>query len=188
MQQMEQNDDQRSANTGANEISAINAADGPVETLQRQRKKIGEKKERQCQNDINHCKQRPLVRIPQNLEGIERNALRDEEAGERRGHERRAVGEVDRAVSVQQPHLANGDERPARAETEQRDADDHVRKMMPMDDRKEPHEQDFVGEARRREEQDRKKRRARRAGSRLRWRLSVHRSAARTSPEAVVRY
>ena len=49
----------------------------------------------------------------------------------------RDVAEVTRREMPQQPTMREREERATRAEPEQREADDHVRKMVPVDHREE---------------------------------------------------
>ena len=89
------------------------------------------------------------MRIPDEFFGIEGNALRQSEA-EHCG-ERKQDGLAGRknAKMTGQARGCKYQQTAANAKTQQRDADNQVGKVMPLDQRKQCHQQDFIGQYRR---------------------------------------
>jgi hypothetical protein len=64
------------------------------------------------------------------------------------------VEPVDLPVALQQGVSRQGDEGPAGTVTQQGQADDHVGKVVPLDDGEQPHQQDLVAECGARDQGD----------------------------------
>jgi hypothetical protein len=115
--------------------------------------------ERHEQQRVDGGEAQRLLRIPEDLQRVERHALREQEATDAGQREGGCAGGERRPEALGQEALRQRDERSRRAVAQHRDADDHVGEVVPGDDREQPREQDLVAERRRGQQQDGRERR-----------------------------
>ena len=102
-----------------------------------------------------------LAWLPDHREGVERQLLRRHEAADGRDCEERGTEREDADETGAQPTLGEAEKCPAYAIAEQRDRDDHIGEVMPLNDRKEAGQHHLIGEQPRRNQRDRDERYAR---------------------------
>ena len=143
------------AEAGAEQIGAIDPPDRIGEARQRQADGGRAAEERHDQDRVQRAQIQDLARVPDQLEGIERQSLGEREADDRGDPEQRGEAGERRARTGLQASAGEGQKRAARAVAEQRDADHHVSEVVPLDDREQAREQHLVREHRGRDQADR---------------------------------
>jgi hypothetical protein len=103
----------------------------------------GEEK-RHEQQQVGRRKPHRLPGVPQELECVERQALRQQERSDRGQPEQRRAEREHPLQARLQPLAQQGDAGARRTVAEQRHADHHVGEVVPLDDREQPREQDLV--------------------------------------------
>src|SRR3546814_10351420 len=136
----------------------------------------GAAEERDGEEQVEEEQVEKLARLPDDGEGVEREALGEREGGDGGDPEQAGAGGEGRGEPCMQPGPRQLQDRAAGPEAQQREADHHVGEVMPLDDRQEARQQHLVCEDRGRQEGYR--------GQKHRWRVSSAGPAGRTPPEA----
>jgi len=143
---IEQDKDQQATDTGADEIGRVDAPDLLLISQQREPDGVGRAEERYRQYEVGRCEPQRLPRVPQQLLGAKRQTGRDQRRDDREDAERQEIRDECARKTIEEPAPRQRNERAARAESEQREADHHVREVVPVDDGEESCQQDFVRE------------------------------------------
>ncbi len=110
--------------------------------------------ERNHEQEVNQQQTQRLLRIPEQLEGIERHPLGKQKAAQCGDCEQRGSADEDGRKAGLEDVLPQRDQCTADTVAEQRDADDEVGEMVPLDDREKAHQQHFVSEGAGRQQAD----------------------------------
>ena len=176
-QLIQQPQDQQAADARACEIGGVNPS-GPRAPFE-QRKGNGVARAEEGEGECKICERKPhgLPCIPQQLLGLKRQRRCGDGRGHREDAEHQEIQEIRIGEPVEQPPARYRNERTARAEAEQRQADHHRSEVMPVNDREVAGQQDFVCKRGARDQGDRP---ARQPLSH--FRRDDHRSEARIAP------
>ena len=141
-----QADDQYGTETRAEKIEKINLADRAPATGECEADTACGKEKRNEKQQVNQAQARELPRIPYDLECVERHVLAKGKTRNHRDAEKSCAG-CKRRLEVQlQPAPQKRDRRAAGTIPKERKAYDHVREVVPLDDRQHAHQQKLVAD------------------------------------------
>ena len=141
----EQDDGQR-ASPGPEQIKTVNAIDLILEPAKGETDAVGRTKKGHGQQHIEYQQIERLATIPEYLKGIERNLLCEDKVTHCRETEKQGIYGKGQMKSRKEPTLGHGDKGSASSKAKQGKADNHVGEMVPLDDGKEPHQEDFIAD------------------------------------------
>ena len=149
--------DEKRARRGADQVGAVDRGDPVLVDNEGQSDRCPNREEWQRQEPIDLREMELLTGIPDDLQRIERDPLRQREPAHRETREQhRAPGKGFCEAGRKDPSR-EGEEGAAGADPKQRHADDHIGEVVPEQDREEPGQQDLVGDRSAREDADRGK-------------------------------
>ena len=131
------------------QIKKIYATDIRLPTGEREADATGREEEGYEEGEVDERQVEQLAGVPDDLQRVERHALRKHEATDHRQAEEQRAGRERLLEPRLQPAAQERDERAAGAVTQQREADDHPGKVVPLHDRQHAHQQDLVTNRRR---------------------------------------
>ena len=132
------------AAAASDQIGAIEARRLCGETRQRQPDARRGAEERHREEQIEEEELPDLTRAPDDLERVELDPFRNQETSDRRRAERSGGARGGDGERLQKSVAQEGEQRSARAVSEERETDDEKREVVPFDDGEQPDQQNLV--------------------------------------------
>ncbi|MCY1364935.1 hypothetical protein D9M69_517610 [compost metagenome] len=139
-------DDRQAAHAGAENVEGVDPVNLFLKAGEGQADAHRRAEERHEQQQVDHQQACRLPRVPEDLEGIERNLLGQAEAGDSAQPEQHRAADEHAVEARRQHRPCQRHSGAGSAVAEQRDADHHVGEMVPLDDRKQSQQQHLIAE------------------------------------------